>query len=92
VLHARAEALTRSRIGGEPDIIVSRAAAPLHRLLGWGSMTAGSATVYLLHKGQDVDAELTEATKYWRFDLVRHPSRVQNDSWILEIRHVTRAS
>jgi len=92
VLNMRAESLTPSLIGGVSDVIVSRAAAPLWRLLDLGSRTAGPATVYLLHKGQDVDAELTEATKYWRFEIIRHPSRVQNDSWILEVRHVTRAS
>jgi 16S rRNA (guanine527-N7)-methyltransferase len=92
VLNIRAESLTPSLIGGVPDVIVSRAAAPLWRLLDLGSRTAGPDTVYLLHKGQDVDAELTEATKYWRFGIIRHPSRVQNDSWILEVRHVTRAS
>jgi 16S rRNA (guanine527-N7)-methyltransferase len=88
----RAEALEPHLIGGTADIIVSRAAAPLAQLLSLGRRIAGPATIYLLHKGQDVDAELTEATKCWRFDVTKHSSRMQNDSWIVEIRHVTAAS
>lgn len=90
ILCQRAEQLSPDSVGGNPDIIISRAAAQLDRLLNWGSRLAGSRTVYLLHKGQDVDAELTNATKCWNFDVIRHPSRLRNGSCILEVRHVSR--
>jgi 16S rRNA (guanine527-N7)-methyltransferase len=91
ILCQRAERLSPEALGGQPDIIISRAAAPLDRLFKWGSRVAGSQTIYLLHKGQDVDAELTEATKCWNFKVIRHPSRLRNGSWILEVRHVFRS-
>ncbi len=59
--HARIEAL-------EPwpaDVVVARACAPLPRLLAYAQpfLTVGSECLFL--KGQDIDKELTIATKYW---------------------------
>lgn len=90
IVTKRIEQLAPADLAAVPDVIVSRAAAPLPILLDWTSRIAGPQTLCLFHKGQDVDAELTAATKCWRFNLVRHSSRVQNDSWILEIRNVAR--
>jgi 16S rRNA (guanine527-N7)-methyltransferase len=90
IVAKRIEQLTSRDLAAVPEVIVSRAAAPLQTLLDWTNRIAGPQTLCLFHKGQDVDAQLTAATKCWRFDLVRHSSRVQNDSWILEIRNVAR--
>lgn len=91
IVCARAETLTSDAVGGRPEVILSRAAAPLSRIFDWSSGFADPRTVYLLHKGQDVDAELTDATKCWRFEVLRHPSRLRNGGWILEVRDVLRA-
>ena len=56
-----------SRIEDTPpliaDVITARALAPLSRLVELASRFAGEHTVMLFPKGQDVDRELTEATK-----------------------------
>jgi len=48
----------------------------------------------LFLKGQDVEAELTEATKYWSIEPHLHPSRTGGQGWIVELdrieRHATR--
>jgi 16S rRNA (guanine527-N7)-methyltransferase len=46
-------------------------------------------TKALFLKGQDVEAELTEATKYWTVKSKLHPSRTSLEGWILEIEQVS---
>lgn len=50
------------------DVVVSRACAPLARLLGMAQPFFGPHTVAYFHKGQNLDDELTEATKCWKMD------------------------
>ncbi len=68
-----------------PDYVTARALAPLHMLLGfaWPLMQNGAKALFL--KGQDVESELTEATKYWKIEPVLHPSRSGGDGWIVAI-------
>jgi 16S rRNA (guanine527-N7)-methyltransferase len=42
--------------------------------------------VGLFPKGQDVDAELTEAAKYWRIDASKVPSKTNPEGSIVLIR------
>lgn len=67
-----------------PDWVTSRALARLPRLLELASPLLTNARA-LFHKGQDVDAELTEATKCWNIKSRLHPSLVEEKSWLLEI-------
>ena len=39
----------------------------------------------LFLKGQDVESELTEATKYWNIEPVLHPSRSGGQGWIVDV-------
>lgn len=48
------------------DVITARALAPLSQLLGFAEHLRREGTVCLFPKGQDVDNELTEATKSWK--------------------------
>ena len=77
------------RITGPVDCVTARALAPLHQLIGFAAplMRAGARALFL--KGQDVEAELTEATKYWKiaYDLV--PSRTGEGS-IVVVRGLER--
>jgi len=70
-----------------PDCVTARALAPLHILLSFAAplMKKGAKALFL--KGQDVEAELTEATKYWKIEPVRHPS-LTGTGWTLEIDHI----
>ena len=57
------------------DIVTARACAPMTRLLefAWPYVRKGATGLFL--KGQDVEAELAEATRCWRFRAKLLPSR-----------------
>jgi 16S rRNA (guanine527-N7)-methyltransferase len=44
----------------------------------------------LFLKGQDVEAELTEATKYWNIEPRLHSSRTGGHGWIVELDRIER--
>ncbi len=73
-----------------PEVVTARALAPLSDLLGltfpWLSQTASG----LFHKGRDYRQELEETVPAWRFDLVEHRSKIDDDSVILEIENLAR--
>jgi 16S rRNA (guanine527-N7)-methyltransferase len=72
------------------DCITARAVAPLHMLLGFAAPLVQQGTKALFLKGQDVEAELTEATKYWNIEPLLHPSRTGGHGWIVEINMIER--
>src|SRR6202048_498992 len=53
------------RITGPIDCVTARAVAPLHQLIGFAEPLVRQGAKALFLKGQAVEAELTEATKYW---------------------------
>ena len=67
------------------QVVTARAFAPLTKLLGMAQPFFGPETIGLFHKGQDVDAELTEAAKAWRIRFKKHPSMTDSMSNILEV-------
>lgn len=69
------------------DCITARALAPLHILLGFAAPLMNNGTRALFLKGQDVEAELTEATKYWKIEPQRHRSLTGN-GWTVEFDHI----
>lgn len=73
------------------DCVTARAVAPLHTLLGYARplVARGAKTLFL--KGQDVELELTEATKYWNIKPVLHPSRTGGHGWIVELDRIEPA-
>jgi 16S rRNA (guanine527-N7)-methyltransferase len=71
------------------DYITARALAPLNVLLTLTAPLIGRGAKALFLKGQDVAAELTDATKYWTVRSKLHPSRTSPNSWILEIDQVS---
>lgn len=90
VVHGmRVEAFADS-FAGRAEIITARALAPLKLLLDqcFGLWTEG--TQALLHKGQDVDAELTEASRYWNMVPTLVPSRTDPKGRIVIIRVLQR--
>jgi len=72
------------------DIISARAFAPLHRLMEYAEPHLQQDGQLRLLKGQDVEAELTEATKYWTFDIDRRPSLSDAGGTVLTIKDVNR--
>lgn len=67
------------------DALTARACAPLEMLLGYASRFQKPDTVNLFLKGQDIEVELKEATKSWKMEVLKHPSR-SGPGTILEIR------
>ncbi len=74
------------------DYITARAVAPLKVLLDLSAPLIARGATALFLKGQDVEAELTEATKYWKLKHRLHLSLTSPGSFIVEItaaeRHV----
>lgn len=69
------------------DFISARAVAELDLLLELSSIwmkNAADVTAYF-HKGRDYQAEVDKAHGRWSFDLVKHQSKIEKDSVILEI-------
>ena len=56
------------------DVVTARALAPLPKLLGYAIPLLKTGAVGLFPKGQDVEAELTEASKYWNIQAELVPS------------------
>lgn len=84
VIPERIENLTLSA----PDVVTARALAQLPKLLRYAHEFAGEKTLLILPKGQDVEAELTEAAKSWHMEVERRPSVTSPGSTILSIRHL----
>jgi 16S rRNA (guanine527-N7)-methyltransferase len=73
------------------DSVTARACAPLSRLLGYAQpYLAKGATGWFL-KGQDVAAELEEATKSWEFEAETAPSLSDPRGRIVRVRRLRRA-
>jgi 16S rRNA (guanine527-N7)-methyltransferase len=68
------------------DVVTARAVAPLRDLLRLVAPFTNKGAQALLLKGQDVDAELTEATKYWNIVAERVPSKTNPAARILIVR------
>lgn len=72
------------------DVIVSRACAPLPRLLAMAHPFFGKHTVALFHKGLNLDDELTEATKYWNIFYKVIPSVTDPRGRLLRVESLSR--
>jgi 16S rRNA (guanine527-N7)-methyltransferase len=83
--NARAEDL-----GIRVDIVTARACAPLPRLLGYAEPYLKRGATGLFLKGQDVVAELTEATKYWKFEAELTASSSHPDGRVLQVKGLSR--
>ena len=78
------------RIAGPIDCVTARALAPLHQLIGFAEPWVKNGAKALFLKGQDVEAELTEATKYWNIKPELHASRTGGHGWIVELGSIER--
>ena len=92
---AHVHAVRLETLRNEPDLpkvdcVVARALAPLPLLLDYAEPFLAQGAIGLFHKGQDVDAELTEATKYWKIRMTKHASQCDSRGVILEIHEATR--
>jgi 16S rRNA (guanine527-N7)-methyltransferase len=83
---------TVDRVMGPIDCVTARAVAPLHQLIGYAAPLVKRGAKALFLKGQDVEVELTEATKYWNIEPRLHSSRTGGQGWIVEIAKIERCT
>jgi 16S rRNA (guanine527-N7)-methyltransferase len=67
------------------DVVTARALAPLAQLLAWTAPLLTTGTIGVFPKGDNVSEELTEARKYWKFEVETFPSRTDPRGRILKI-------
>jgi len=67
------------------DVVTARALAPLKVLCDQAFKFIGQGAIGLFPKGQDVEAELTEAAKYWNVEATKVPSRTSPEGSIVVI-------
>ena len=90
VVHAEGIEDTVDRIEGPIDCVTARALAPLHQLVGFAEPFVRDGAKALFLKGQDVEAELTDATKYWNIKPILHSSITGGQGWIVELDRIDR--
>ncbi len=66
--------------------VTARALAPLKTLCDQAFPLIARGAVGIFPKGQDVDAELTEAAKYWSIEAEKVPSKTSPEGCIVVIR------
>jgi len=71
-------------------VVTARALAPLKILCDQAFPLISRGAVGLFPKGQDVDAELTDAAKYWRLEASKVPSKTNVQSSIVVVRTISR--
>ncbi|HVX79932.1 MAG TPA: 16S rRNA (guanine(527)-N(7))-methyltransferase RsmG [Devosiaceae bacterium] len=91
VLALRAEDLD-SRETPVPDVITSRALAPLPLLCGMADRFAGETSRAIFHKGREYDEELRAAEASFSFDLRVVPSDTSPEGVLLELRNLRAKS
>ena len=90
VHNIRLEALKTEAHLPAVQCVLARALAPLPLLLDYAEPFLRTGAIGLFHKGQDVELELTEATKYWRLHLSKHQSAVDSRGVILDVKEAAR--
>ncbi|MDB5447152.1 MAG: glucose inhibited division protein [Phenylobacterium sp.] len=73
------------------DIVTARACAPLVRLLGYARPYLKAGALGLFLKGQDVAAELEEASRSWDFEADLLPSLSDPRGQVVRVRRLGRA-
>jgi len=74
------------------EAVTARALAPLSKLLDYAAPFLENGAIGYFHKGQDVDAELTDATKSWKMRLETYPSKTDSRGVILVVKEVQRVT
>ncbi|WP_455480738.1 16S rRNA (guanine(527)-N(7))-methyltransferase RsmG [Bartonella sp. B12(2025)] len=71
-----------------PDVITARGLASLDDLLKLIFPFFTQKTIALFQKGRDYSTEITNASANWQFNLIKHKSKIDENSVILEISHL----
>jgi 16S rRNA (guanine527-N7)-methyltransferase len=88
IVHACRAQEIDSRETLRPDVITSRALAPLTDLLALAAPCTTPKTRAIFHKGSEYAEEIAESRAHWLFDVLVVPSDTDPASALLEIRHL----
>jgi 16S rRNA (guanine527-N7)-methyltransferase len=75
---------------GKADVVTARALAPLTLLCEQVQPFIAQGAIGLFLKGQDVEAELTGAAKYWNVEADLEPSVTSRDGQVMIVRGLNR--
>ena len=75
---------------GKVDVVTARALAPLPLLLDWCKELLRTGVIGVFPKGQHLDAELTDASKYWKIQASTFPSVTDSAARILVMRNAQK--
>ena len=75
-----------------PDVVTARALAPLDELLELAQPLLRTGALGLFPKGQDVEVELTKASKSWNIEASLVPSKTNPESRIVVVKKLRRRS
>jgi 16S rRNA (guanine527-N7)-methyltransferase len=84
VHQARIEQM-ETKLDAQVNIVTARALAPLKELLVLAEPWTKKGAQALFPKGQDVGAELTEASRYWNIEAVLVPSKTDPQARIVSV-------
>jgi 16S rRNA (guanine527-N7)-methyltransferase len=90
IVHAERIEKIGPSLASKVDVVTARALAPLNELFAFLSPMLENGAEALLPKGQHLEAELTEATKYWKIRADIVPSKTSATGRILILRGLTR--
>ena len=83
IVHAERIERFGEELSGKPDVVTARALAPLNRICSELVRLVENGALGLFPKGQDVEAELTEAAKYWNIKANLVPSKTSSEGRIV---------
>jgi 16S rRNA (guanine527-N7)-methyltransferase len=90
IVHAARIETIASTLGGPVDYVTARALAPLPELFEMIAPFLKKGAKALLPKGQDLERELTEATKNWNIEADSVPSKTSKAGQILIIHALSK--
>jgi len=90
IVHAARIKTAGPALGVAADYITVRALAPLPDLFEMIAPLLKTGAKALLLKGQDLDSELTNATKHWNIEAERIPSRTSKSGQILIVHTLSK--
>jgi len=76
----------------KPEVVTARALAPLDELLKLAHPLLRSGALGLFPKGQDVEVELTQASKSWNIEASLIPSKTNPAGRIVVVKRLRRRS
>lgn len=77
---------------GRADVVSARALAPLTELFKLAYPLLKTGAIGVFPKGQDVGAELTKASKYWKFQYDLVPSLTNPEGQIVVVQNIALVS